>query len=382
MKNERIIIIGAGEFQQPLILKANALGFETHVFAWSEGAIARNDADYFYDISIVDIDEITKISRTLGASGVITSGSDLAAVTVSEVARHLGLPCNSSYSTKLTMNKYNMREAWQAHQIPSPWFKRIHESEVFDLDLKKLSYPLIIKPTDRSGSRAVTKINKHNDLEIRQALHNSFSVSFERSAIIEEYIQGIEYSCESISYNGEHYPLVITQKYTSGHPHFIETGHLQPASITQELKKSVFSLAKQSLDALGVELGASHFEFKVTPDNLIIPIELGARSGGDYISTDLVELSTGYDYLKMIIQCGLGQYPEFKKKKAYKYSAVQFFVNSRQKELYQRIWTDHPEWIIRSSVEKINSTDKVLDSSMRHGFVIYASDDVSMLDYL
>lgn len=382
MKPKKIVVIGAGEFQQPLIRKANSLGFETHVFAWREGSVAREDADFFYDISIVEIDEITEICRKLQPAGILTSGSDLAVATVNEVANRLDLPSNTPESTSITTNKYRMREAFSAHNIPSPWFKYVTQSEITDLNLSDLTYPMIIKPTDRSGSRGVNKINKFDDEKIRQALQDACSVSFEKAAIIEEYIEGHEFSCESISFDGQHYPLAITRKYTTGDPHFIETGHLQPASLAREIKESIFLLTKQALDALGIEIGASHFEFRITPDQRIVPIELGARSGGDYISTDLVELSTGYDYLKMIIQCAIGEPPEFERKDFYKYSAVQFFVDRRQKDIYQRILNEHPEWIVRASSENIDRTDSVSDSSTRHGFVIFASDDASLLNYL
>ena len=53
---KKICIIGASELQLPLILRAKELGYETHVFAWEEGAIAKNECNYFYPISIKDKD--------------------------------------------------------------------------------------------------------------------------------------------------------------------------------------------------------------------------------------------------------------------------------------------------------------------------------------
>ena len=50
---KKIVIIGAGEFQIQLIEKAKELGYETHVFAWEEGAVGKEISDYFYPISIV-----------------------------------------------------------------------------------------------------------------------------------------------------------------------------------------------------------------------------------------------------------------------------------------------------------------------------------------
>ena len=58
---KKIVIIGANDFQKPLIIKAHEMGYETHVFAWREGATGAEDADYFYEISITEKDEILDV---------------------------------------------------------------------------------------------------------------------------------------------------------------------------------------------------------------------------------------------------------------------------------------------------------------------------------
>ena len=75
---KKIVIIGANDFQKPLILKAKEMGYETHVFAWREGAIGAEDADFFYEISIVEMDEILEECRRIKPDAVATIGSDLA----------------------------------------------------------------------------------------------------------------------------------------------------------------------------------------------------------------------------------------------------------------------------------------------------------------
>ena len=75
---QKIAIIGANEFQNPLILKAQEMGFETHVFAWEVGDIGERTADYFYPISIVEKDKILAKCREIGVDAVVSVGSDLA----------------------------------------------------------------------------------------------------------------------------------------------------------------------------------------------------------------------------------------------------------------------------------------------------------------
>lgn len=91
---KKIVIIGANDFQKPLILKAKEMGYETHVFAWREGATGAEDADFFYEISIVEMDEILEECRRIKPDAVATIGSDLANITVQYLAEKLGLPGN------------------------------------------------------------------------------------------------------------------------------------------------------------------------------------------------------------------------------------------------------------------------------------------------
>lgn len=116
-----------------------------------------------------------------------------------------------------------MRKAFLLAGIPVPFFTIVEEEDKVQIP----EYPVIVKPTDRSGSRAITKVN--NSRELKAAITAAVSQSFEKKAIVEGYLSGDEYSMETISFSGQHHCLAITKKYTTGTPHFIETGHLQPA---------------------------------------------------------------------------------------------------------------------------------------------------------
>ena len=88
---KKLAIIGASYLQNPLILKAKAMGLETHVFAWAAGDVGEATADHFYPISIVEKEQILEQCRRIGIDGVCTIASDLAAITVNYVANGLGL---------------------------------------------------------------------------------------------------------------------------------------------------------------------------------------------------------------------------------------------------------------------------------------------------
>ena len=155
--NKRLVVIGANDFQNQLILKAKKMGYETHVFAWECGDVGEKSADHFYPISIVEKEQILDVCKTIRPDGVISIASDLGSITVNYVAEHLGLVCNGVHSSDISTNKHLMRKAFEEHQLPSPKSIRVTECPK---ELPDMQYPLIVKPTDRSGSRGIFKIEK------------------------------------------------------------------------------------------------------------------------------------------------------------------------------------------------------------------------------
>ncbi|MBO5500955.1 MAG: ATP-grasp domain-containing protein [Clostridia bacterium] len=303
----KIVIIGASELQNPLILKAKELGFETHVFAWECGDIGERTADRFYPISIVEKDRILAICREIQPVAVASIASDLAAITVNYLANALGLPSNPPETAFIASNKYAMRGAFQAAGIPTPAFAKVGIGD--DLSaVHAMQLPIIVKPTDRSGSRGIYKLTSLEGLE--EAIAHSVEASFEKKAIVEEYIEGNEYSFETISQNGVHHYLSITKKFTTGSPHFIETGHFEPAPVSAETFERVKQVVIHALDSLEIRNSASHSEIKITPSGDIRLIEIGGRMGGDCIGSDLVRYSTGIDYVRAVIQVACGVEPD------------------------------------------------------------------------
>lgn len=376
---QSVVIIGANDFQNPLILKAKTMGYETHVFAWKDGSIGERTADYFYPISIVEKDEILTKCREIKPAAVASIGSDLAAITVNYIANALGLSCNCERTAVIATNKHAMRQAFMDAGIPVPAFTKIGVGEDISA-VEKMRLPIIVKPTDRSGSRGINKLESLDGLEA--AISASAKESFEKKAIVEEYIDGDEFSCECISFEGRHQVLTITRKFTTGAPHFIETGHLEPSGLDADAVRRVTDVVCCALDALNVTNGASHTEFMMRPDGSIGIIEIGARMGGDCIGSDLVQLSTGYDFVKMTLQAALGQQPDMHIGEHYKNALIRFVFGKNDAERLDWIKAEHPEYIVRMSEISLATEDNVVDSSTRCGFYILAGDDAQTLKEL
>ena len=151
--NKNLAIIGASYLQLPLIQKAKEMGYITHVFAWAANDVGEKEADYFYPISIIEKEQILEVCRKINICGICSISSDVAVVTVNYVAEKLGLTGNTIASTGKCTNKHLMREAFEKSGDPSP--RSILVDDSVNLYKINLEYPVIVKPTDRSGSRGI-----------------------------------------------------------------------------------------------------------------------------------------------------------------------------------------------------------------------------------
>lgn len=365
----KIAIIGASYLQEPLIRKAKERGIETHVFAWKCGDIGEKIADYFYPISIVEKEEILQKCKEIGIDGICSIASDLATITVNYVANKLGLVGNSLECTENSTNKHKMRKCFELNNDPSP--KSILVSSVSDLENISLSYPVIVKPIDRSGSRGITKLESLEKLE--QAIEVAKEQGFQKYALVEEFATGQEYSVEFVSWKGQHRFLAMTHKYTSGSPHFIETGHLEPAPVSEITLGKVKSVVSHALSSLGVEYGASHSELKISKDGDIKIIEIGARMGGDFIGSSLVELSTGYDFVGAVLDVSLGIEPKYLSNK-HNYAGVRFIFDNKDVECFNLLQKNNNKILVSHEISNVGDHD-VVDSSSRFGYFLFTSDN-------
>ena len=364
---KNLAIIGASYFQLPLIEKAKEMGYVTHVFAWAANDLGEIAADHFYPISITEVDKITDKCREIGICGICSIGTDLGNITVNYVANRLHLPGNTMECTKKSTNKFLMRQTFEKCGDPSP--KCVIIDENTDLASLNLSYPAIVKPTDRSGSRGIYKLENNNELE--SAVIAALNASFEKKVLIEEYVEGTEYSVEGISFNGNHHILAVTLKYTTGAPHFIETGHVEPAPIDGDLYKKIVKVVTHALDSLEIKNSASHSEIKIDSSGNIKIIEIGSRMGGDCIGSDLVHYSTGIDYVKAVIQVACGLEPDLVPDSITCKAEVRFILTKNDLDEFERIKAEDNNRILKIVDDKhLGLINQTTDSSNRAGCYI------------
>ena len=366
-----LAIIGASYLQRPIVEKAKEMGLRTICFAWAEGAVCKDICDVFYPVSITEKDEILRICREERIDGICTIASDVAAPTVAYVAEQMGLAGNSYEAACKAHDKHLMREALVAAEVDCPHFVVVTKEDTHISSLTAhLSLPLIVKPSDRSGSLGVQKVTKREDLE--PAVKEAQRVSLAGEALVEEFIEGREISVETISCQGTHYALQITDKVTTEAPHFVELAHHQPSNLPAAMQERIYGITRRALNALGLTSGASHSEYKITASGRVVVMEIGGRMGGDFIGSDLVKLSTGYDFLQGVIEVALGEtiHPE---PKALAHSGV-YFLSAQTPEVLPFIQhaAEYKEIVMAEQTD--TELRPLTCSADRSGYFIYQAD--------
>ncbi len=309
MKKKKLAIIGSGRMAWIFGINAREMDVETHAFSFDKNSIAATSVTEHHLINIFDMDDIVRICKSIGINGVVAT-TELTIPIAAYVAESLGLKGIPYETSKVIADKYRNRTACKSiTEICQPKYAEILSAE--ELNSFRFDYPVILKPTSKGGKRGITVVYKKEELQSAFEFAKSFSK--DQPIIVEEYISGgTEYSVESLSFNGIHYIVQVTEKISSGPPHCVELGHHQPAALSPEMRLKVEDTIKKGLAAIGVDNSSCHTEIKIV-DNKIFLIEFNARPGGDNIAWPLTELSTGFPFIKGAIQVALGDFEGFDK---------------------------------------------------------------------
>lgn len=301
---KKLAIIGAGHLARTYAERCRELGIESHCFAWADGALARDAADFFHDVSVTETDRIAGICLELGIDGVVAT-TELTVYPAAYVAKRLGTPGIEPEVAAVITDKFRNRDASaRVEGLRHPAYALYNEGDPTCLD--GITFPAVVKPTSEGGKRGVTVVA--NRAGLVDALSYARREKKDSSRIIiESFIpEGVECSVESISVGGETRVVQITEKWSSGAPHCVELGHHQPANLPDDIRSKIEDVVSRAVTAIGVSNGPCHTEVKIVGGEVYL-VEFNARPGGDGISYPLTELSTGYPYITAVIRCAMGE---------------------------------------------------------------------------
>ena len=274
-----------------------------------------------------------------------------------------GLSVNAA---KICTDKFAQREAMAQCGLYVP--QNILVSSVAEIEDHKNSFifPLIVKPIDSSASRGVKKVSTYN--ELIQAFNYAISYSRQKAIIIEQFIEGPEYSVESLTQNGQTYVIAITEKYTSGSEgnYFVEDQHIIPADLLPQQEPVICEYIKKIIKGFKIDNSATHAELKLTENGPVL-IEIAARLGGDFIASDLVPLATGVDMLENVIKIALNETINIASNKSL-YSGIRF-INSYNYKIAEALIAQKKDFIVRYELKPYKET-LITNSFDRLGYII------------
>lgn len=305
------MILGASILQLPAIEKAKEMGLEVIAVDMNPDAEGFKVPGVIKEvISTIDTPAIIEAARRHRIDGIMTLATDMPMRSVASVAKEMGLTGIDEGTALRATNKAEMRKALKAYNVPVPRFFTASDESEYNEVVKQFSVPFIVKPVDSSGSRGIFEVADITDQNmVRKAYDYCKPYSKTGDVIVEEYMSGPEVSVETLSIDGTCHVLQITDKLTTGAPHYVEMGHSQPTRHSKEIAKKISETAIAANKAIGIKNGPSHTEIIITGEGPKI-VEIGARLGGDCITTHLVPLSTGVDMVECNIRIAMGEKPD------------------------------------------------------------------------
>ena len=312
-----VLIFGVGPLQKSIINRAKLMGLYTIGIDPAADATCKDEVDAFEIVGGQDFVGTIAVAKKYQIDAIVTAATDKPLVMMARVAKELSLPFYSVETAQWSTDKFQMKERFEQGGVPHARGRLISKVE----GAKDLVFPVIVKPRDNSGSRGVKLCRDKNELQnsIDEALENSKL----DTVLVEEFIEGPEYSIESLHHDGKSEVIQFTEKKTTEFPYNVELGHIQPANISDENKQKIREIVEKIGKALNFEYCPSHTELKINERGIFV-IETSPRLGGDYITSTLAPLSTGVNLEDELLKISLGEEIN-PSAKAVQYSGVRFF---------------------------------------------------------
>ena len=305
-----LLVLAAGPLQLSAVTTAKRLGLRVVAADGSAEAPGMALADKAYVIDIRDPEACLAVARKEQIDGVIHICSEVAMLSMGRINEELHLAGIDAATAIRATNKAEMRKAFERFGTPSPRAIAVQSAAEAQAAARQIGYPVIVKPGRNSGSRGITKLSGDEGAD---ALASAFDYAFHESrdpvVLVEEFVDGPEFSIEILVWNGRPRVLTVTDKETTGAPHFVETGHSEPTQQPAEARAAIEGAAVAGVKALGIDWAAAHAEVRLSSRGPVL-MEIGARLGGDFITTELVPRSSGIDMVAGAIRLALGEEPD------------------------------------------------------------------------
>lgn len=303
---EKLLVIGAGIGQVPIIKKAKAKGIHVTVVTLPGNQPGIEIADDVIYADVFDRELVAKEAYKRKITAVISDQNDLMNPTVAYVAEKLGLPGNKYETVMSYCNKNSYRDNCEKAGVPVPKHMAVN-NENFDFSTFDCPLPWIVKPADNQSSVGVQKIEDMN--ELLPALKFALSQSKTHSAIVEEFFVGNEFVAEGFISDGKYYILNFAdRKYFDLNELLIPNQTVFPSILDKDILDKVVEYESKMAEYMKPSFAIVHSEYLVNKETKEIRVvESALRGGGVYISSHLIPLSTGIDANEILLLKALGR---------------------------------------------------------------------------
>jgi len=309
---KKLMVMGAGIYQVPLIKTAREMGIYTIAVSIPGNYPGFGFADEVLHINTVDSEAVLKAAQERQIDGICTAGTDVAVTTIGRVNDAMGLSGISYEAAKLATDKVLMKQAYEENGVRTAKYRKVYFNEDVYEKIKGLQYPLIVKIVDSSGSRGITRVDKPEKLQA--AILNAQSFTRKDYYIVEEFIVGREFGAQAFVMDGKVQFVLPHGDYIFLGSTGVPAGHFAPYALPEEGQVDCIETAEKAIKAMKLDNCAVNCDF-IMRDGRTYVLEIGGRSGATCLA-ELVSIYYGYDYYKKIIQVALGEKPDFPTKKA------------------------------------------------------------------
>ena len=299
--NKRIMCLGAGLSQLPLIRKAVDMGLFVITVDYKPENPGHKISDEYVNCSTMDKDCVLRAAERLKVDGISTFASNVAVPSVSFVASELELPGGNFNNSEVLYDKGKFRDFQRKHGLNYPDFLVAEDFSEIKNALKDLKKPVIFKPVDSSGSRGISKLNEITEEKSEKAFLNAKEHSHSGMVCVEEFIEGIEVGGDAFLVDSK-VKAVITHKHIDN---FIPVGHELPTNVSEGDQNKVIEELSVTCSNLNYSNGPLNFDVMISSQGVFI-LEMSSRLGGNGIPL-LVYRGTGADFISTCINFSIGE---------------------------------------------------------------------------
>lgn len=305
VSKNKVLFVGAGPSQMSAIQHAHSLGYEPYVIDADPKAVGFEFAVGFDVGDIRNPDFIIDCAKRYEVKAVVAIATDVPVAAVARACATLGFTCISVEAAEISVNKLLQRRHIDAAGLIVPQFMPFQNADEALAGAKNIGFPVVIKPSDASGSRGIRLVQ--NEYEVIRAAADALAASRTKVGLVEEYIDGTEVSVEGFVVDGIFHVICLSEKTRSPPPYMLDMSVHFPDKLCEKERGEIISVARKAVLACGLDNCPVHMEL-LRSDRGPVVVELAARGAGFRVFTNILPYVTGIDTIDVQLRLAFGQH--------------------------------------------------------------------------